>query len=197
MTTTLSHDWWPGPVPSNVEIGERSWLHSAYAFVHCASRESPGVRIGNNCGVYINSLFDLGPDGQVLIGDYCTIVGLIVATNGKVAIGDYAFIAHDVVIADSAAAVPPSHRLDSSESNRRSSDIVLGENVWIGAKAVLLPGARIGDNAIVGAMTVVDFEVPPMSVVAGSPARVVRTLKDQPLNHETDVVTSNGGDGEV
>jgi acetyltransferase-like isoleucine patch superfamily enzyme len=52
--------------------------------------------------------------------------------------------------------------------------IEIGRNAWIGARAVLLAGAQIGDDAIVGAGAVVDFEVPPGAVAAGNPARIVR-----------------------
>ena len=178
----LSHDWWPKALPSNVQIGDRTWLHSAYAFVHYRSEEPTGVRIGNDCGIYINTLFDLGPSGSVVIGDYCTIVGLIVSTNVKVMIGDYAFIAHDVHIADSGAPVPPASRnipdRDGESSIAGVPEIVLGEAVWIGARAVILPGARIGDGAIIGASTVVDFEVPAEAVVAGDPPRIVGSARD-------------------
>jgi acetyltransferase-like isoleucine patch superfamily enzyme len=51
--------------------------------------------------------------------------------------------------------------------------IEIGENAWIGARAILLGGARIGAGSVVGAAAVVDFVVPPDSIVAGNPARVV------------------------
>ena len=60
----LSHDWWPKKLPSNVTIGDRCWLHSAYAFAHYRSEEPIGVGIGNDCGIYINTLFDIGPEGR-------------------------------------------------------------------------------------------------------------------------------------
>jgi len=172
-TTTgyLKHDWWPKPIPANVEIGDRTWVHSAFAFSHYRSEMEVGVRIGNDCGVYINSLFNLGPQGSVEIGDFSTIVGLIVSSNGRTSIGPHSFIAHDVVIADEPVAVPPRGRGDTEPD--ASPDIVIGENVWIGARVTILPGARLGEGAIVGAATVVDFEVPPFAVVAGQPARVV------------------------
>jgi acetyltransferase-like isoleucine patch superfamily enzyme len=186
----LSHDWWPKGLPSNVQIGERTWLHSAYAFAHYCSEEPVGVRIGNDCGVYINTLFDLGPIGSVVIGDYCTIVGLIVSTNAKVSIGNYTFIAHDVHIADSGAPVPPASRnlldRDGGSSPAGVPEIVLGEAVWIGARAVILPGARIGDGAIVGASTVVDFEVPAEAVVAGDPPRIVGSARDAAREADVD-----------
>ena len=56
---------------------------------------------------------------------------------------------------------------------RSSEPIVIGENSWVGARAVILSGARIGEGAIIGAAAVVDFEVPPGAIVAGNPARIV------------------------
>jgi acetyltransferase-like isoleucine patch superfamily enzyme len=173
---TLAHDWWPKPLPSNVILGERSWLYSSYAFLHYHSERPCGLRVGHDSGLYIGTGLNLGPNGEVEIGDYCTIAGPIISSNGRVVIGDYAFISYQVVIADSFAAVP-STGTDVPEGTSRSdtaqTSVVVGENVWIGARAVLLGGARIGEGAIIGATTVVDFEVPAYAVVAGNPARVV------------------------
>lgn len=57
-------------------------------------------------------------------------------------------------------------------------DTVIGPDVWIGHEALILPGARIGAGAIVAARAVVSGDVPPFAVVAGNPARVVRTRFD-------------------
>ncbi len=91
MTTPrcLVHDWFPRPLPANIVIGERSWLHSAYAFLHYRSARRCGLRIGHDTGIYDGSLFDLGPDGEVQVGDFCTLVGPIITTNGQVSIGNY------------------------------------------------------------------------------------------------------------
>jgi acetyltransferase-like isoleucine patch superfamily enzyme len=172
----VDHDWCPNPLPSNVEIGDRSWLYSSFAFVHYRSQRPCGVRIGHDSGIYIGSYFDLGPRGEVDIGDYCTVAGPIISTNCRVEIGDYALISFHVVIADSFAAVPPGDAGtggDDSGLSTPPTTVVIGENAWIGARAVLLAGARIGEGAIVGAATVVDAEVPPYAIVAGNPARVV------------------------
>src|SRR5205823_2738487 len=154
------------------QIGEGSWVYSAYAFLHCRSRRPVAVHIGRNTGVYEGSLFDLGPAGEVVIGDYCALVGVIVATNARVVIGDYALLAHDVVIADRYAASPWRDG-SAAAAPGAAPAVVLGEDVWIGARATLLAGARIGAGAIVGAAAVVDFEVPPLAIVAGNPARIV------------------------
>src|SRR5258707_69304 len=146
MPTVLEHDWFPRPLPDNVTLGERSWLYSAYAFLHCRSRRPRAVRIGRDTGVYHGSFFDLGPRGVVGVGDFCTLVGAVFACDSRVVIGDYSFVAHEVTFADGFAAIPGA----GSEGEPQTS-IVLGENCWIGARAVLLAGARIGAGSIVGA----------------------------------------------
>ncbi|HEV8193226.1 MAG TPA: acyltransferase [Ktedonobacterales bacterium] len=63
--------------------------------------------------------------------------------------------------------------------------IVIGDNVWVGAKATILPGVQIGDHAVIGANAVVTHDVPPYSLAVGVPARVVRLMVDiaeQPLD---------------
>jgi acetyltransferase-like isoleucine patch superfamily enzyme len=169
----LPHDWFAAPIPNNVEFGERCWIYSSYAFLHFHSRQKIGLRIGHDTGVYIGSMFELGPDGKVEVGDFSTLVGPIISTNGMVKIGSHTLIAHDVVIADHFAAVPPGSQMFGPPS----ASVVVGDNTWIGARVVLLSGAKIGEGSIVGAGSVVDFEVRPFSVVAGNPAKVVRTLR--------------------
>ena len=168
--THLEHDWFPRALPANVTLGERSWLYSAYAFLHCRSRRPCAVRIGRDSGVYHRSFFDLGPRGEVVIGNYCAVVGAVFACNSRVVIEDYVLVAHEVTFADGAAAIP-GDGLDGD--GEPPTSVVLGENSWVGARAVLLAGARVGAGAIIGAGAVVDFEVPPFAVVAGNPARVV------------------------
>lgn len=174
----LAHDWFPAPLPPNVEIGEGSWLYSSFAFLHCRSQRSQAVRIGRSCGVYKNSFFDLGPNGEVKIGDFSTLVGVIFATNGHVRIGNYCFLAHEVVIADRHAAIPwRAESLADRENLESIESVTLGDDVWVGTGAVLLKGARIGDGAVVGAGTVVNFEVPPLAIIAGNPAKLIGVLR--------------------
>ena len=59
------------------------------------------------------------------------------------------------------------------------TQIVIGTNAWIGARAVLLDAACIGEGANVGAAAVVDFEVPPYTVVVGNPGRVVSRVRSK------------------
>ena len=57
-------------------------------------------------------------------------------------------------------------------------DTVIGNDVWVGHNAIILPGARIGSGTIIGAGAVVGGEIPPWSVVAGNPGRIVRRRFD-------------------
>jgi len=171
MSRRLPHDWFDGELPEHVQIGDQSWLYSAFAFLHYASRRSRGVRVGHHTGLYNGMFFDLGPDGEVTVGNFCTCVGAIVSSNGSVTIGDYVFIAHEVVIADEDFARPD--MAWSGVARARSKPIVIGDDAWIGARAILLGGASVGPGAIVGAGAVVNGPVPPYAIVAGNPARVV------------------------
>lgn len=193
MTQRLEHDWFPEPLPQNVRLGERSWLYSSFAFVHCRSTRAVAVSIGQDSGVYAGSFFDLGENGSMAIGAFATVVGAVFATDGHVTVGDHAMLAHEVVLADGFAASPeaPGRGRGPRSDTRRALPrpcaaagaanavddvrIAVGDNAWIGARAVLLAGARIGHDAIVGAAAVVDFEVPPFAIVAGNPARIVGT----------------------
>ena len=180
---TLAHDWFPRPVPNNIVIGPRSWLYSSFAFLHYRSRRPCGLRVGHDTGLYHGTFFDLGPEGEVEIGDYCAVVGAIISSNRRVEIHDYAFIAHEVVLADTFAATPHEQDLNGGTieaaegASAASAGIVIGENCWIAARAVLLAGARIGRGAIVGAAAVVEGEVPEYAIAAGNPARVVGWVK--------------------
>jgi acetyltransferase-like isoleucine patch superfamily enzyme len=171
----LPHDWFSEPLPANVELGARSWLHSSYAFIHYRSRRQVGLRVGQDSGIYIGTFFDLGADGEIEIGDYCTLVSAIISTNGRVEIGDYTFIAHDVVIADHFAAIPPAAG-EVRPRHDQGTNITIGSSVWIGARAILVGQLHIGDGAIIGAGAVVTGDVPPYAIVVGNPARIARIL---------------------
>jgi len=124
----LEHDWFPLPLPPGVEIGPRSWVYSSFAFIHCKSRRPRCVRIGADSGVYHTTFFELGPEGEVEIGDFCSIVGAIIATNGRVAIQDHVFVAHEVVIADGPFAAPPGA---AAGGQGPRATIEIGINAWI------------------------------------------------------------------
>lgn len=94
--------------------------------------------------------------------------------KGKVKIGDDVVISQDVYICTA------SHDITLPTMDLVTKPIVIEDNVWVAAKATILPGVTIGEGAVVGACAVVAKDVPPWSVVVGNPARVVgkRVLSD-------------------
>lgn len=168
----LPHDWFPRPLPENVEIGARSWLYSSYAFLHCRSQRPRGLWVGHDSGLYLGTLLELDPAGEVSVGNYSTVVLAIIAGNVRVQIGDYVFIAHDVVIADHYAATPPDAPLRAVHRSQ-PAQVIIEDTAWIGARAILVGDVHIGEGAVVGAGAVVTGDVPPFSIVAGNPARIV------------------------
>ena len=93
----LQHDWYPRPLPDGVIIGPRSWLYSAFAFLHCQSHKPCGVRVGADTGIYNGTFFDLGPAGQVEIGDYC-FISSEATVSGGVKIGANTFVGVNATI---------------------------------------------------------------------------------------------------
>ena len=172
--TLLPHDWFDQLLPANCQLGERAWLYSSFAFVHSQDRAS--VTVGEDTGLYNGTFFDLGPSAHIRIGRFCTVVGAIFSTRRSVVIGNYVFISHEVVLADDEMAMPPvddEHEAGFSSSN---CDVIIEDDVWIGARAIILGGVRIGAGAIIGAAAIVDRDVPPYAIFAGNPGRVVGSV---------------------
>lgn len=91
--------------------------------------------------------------------------------QGGITIGDDCLIGHNVVIATLQHDIAPTRR-----RNLIPSPVTIGRNVWLGANVTILPGVTIGDDAVIGAGSVVTKDVPARTIAVGSPARVVRTI---------------------
>jgi acetyltransferase-like isoleucine patch superfamily enzyme len=129
----------------------------------------------------INFLFSSRhvPDPTLEIGDQTSLGHNCAITVGKrVTIGRYTRIAANVWIMDSSGhPSDPAGRLRNDPAPDESAKpIHIGDNVWIGAFAMILPGVTVGDNSVISAGAVVMNDVPPNTVVAGNPARKVMSL---------------------
>ena len=91
--------------------------------------------------------------------------------RGGITVGDNVFIGPKVTLATTGHGISPSLRRTLT-----SKPIVIGDNVWIGANAVVLQGIAIGENSVVGAGSVVTKDVPANVVVAGNPAKIIRPI---------------------
>lgn len=68
------------------------------------------------------------------------------------------------------------YRQDSEDYCQLGVPVKIGNNVWIGGRAVICPGVTIGDNVVVGAGAVVVKDVPPNVLIGGNPAKIIRKL---------------------
>lgn len=181
-------DWYDGTVPANVALGEAAYVDSTFSFREFRSELQPGMEIGRGACVY-KVMLDVGRHGRVSLGDYSTLAGGRVICDGEVAIGRYCLISWNVVIMDcyrfpldparrrallAFGAVTDGRVLEPfSEAPR---PVRIGDNVWLGFDACVLPGVSIGEGSVVGARAVVAESMPPYSLVAGNPARRLRAL---------------------
>ncbi|MBA2813732.1 sugar O-acetyltransferase [Streptomyces sp. KM273126] len=88
-------------------------------------------------------------------------------------------IGEDCQIGPNVQLLTPTHPLEPQPRRDKleaAQPIVIGDNVWIGGGAIILPGVTIGDNSVIGAGAVVTKDVPANVVAVGNPARVVRSL---------------------
>ncbi len=100
--------------------------------------------------------------------------GLICLDVATVTIGDDVQIGPNVQLLTPLHPVPAGPRRDKWEAAR---PIVIGDNVWLGGGAIVLPGVTIGANTVVGAGAVVVRDLPPDVVAVGNPARVVKKVE--------------------
>lgn len=186
---TLPWDWYPGTIPENVVLDDTAYIETTFSLYLYRSKAQVGVQLGRGASTYSGTMFDVGSHGQVRLGNYALVHGARIICDAEIEIGDYALISWNVVLMDTYRLPfdPVERQLQLervSGSLPRHIDakvlarpIHIGRNVWIGFDACVLPGVTIGEGAIVGARSVVTQDVPPYSVVAGNPARLLKYLE--------------------
>lgn len=114
--------------------------------------------------------------GKLLAGRNLYLgVGSVVVARESITIGENVLIAEHVTIRDQDHAMSPT--AGRGRVGFTSSPVVIGDNVWLGAKVTVIQGVTIGNNVVVGANSVVTHDLPDNCVAVGAPARVVRQLK--------------------
>ncbi len=112
--------------------------------------------------------------GDVTIGDY-TRIGIHCTVIGPVAIGSHVNLAQGITVtALNHNFADPSLRID--QQGVSTAPVVIGDDVWIGANAVILPGVTIGRHCVVAAGAVVTKDVPDNTLVGGVPAKVIKNI---------------------
>lgn len=97
----------------------------------------------------------------------------VILDGAKVTIGKNVLLAPNCCLSTAGHAMDPAQRRDGLETAR---PITIGDNVWLGAGVLVLPGVTIGENSVVGAGSVVNRDIPAGVVAAGNPCRVIRKL---------------------
>lgn len=112
---------------------------------------------------------------NISIGDDCSFSNFVILdAHDRITIGSGCMFANNVVI----ATATHDDRVDPMRSMLLKSPVTIGNNVWLGIGATVLPGITIGDGAIIGARALITRDVPPRAVVVGVPGRVVRVRED-------------------
>ena len=91
----------------------------------------------------------------------------------EIRIGDNCLLAPGVHIY---TATHPLHASDRNSGREYGKPVTIGKNVWIGGRAVINPGVKIGDNAVIASGAVVTRDVPANAVVGGNPARIIKMI---------------------
>ena len=112
--------------------------------------------------------------GEVIIGDH-TRIGLHNTVIGPVTIGSHVNLAQGITI------TALNHNFEDRDQYIDSqgvstTPVTIGDDIWIGANAVVLPGVSIGNHSVVAAGAVVTKDVPPHSLVAGVPAKIIKEI---------------------
>lgn len=133
-------------------------------------------KIGN--GVTIHHTVYIRNPEKLTINDNSNINhGCELYCNGGITIGSGTMIAYQAMIfSDSRTFMGETPLKHRTERNMRP--VIIGSDVWIGARAIILPGVHIHDHAIVAAGAVVTKNVEPWTVVAGNPAKVIKNRKE-------------------
>jgi maltose O-acetyltransferase len=131
-------------------LGDRVRLDSTLARLELATIDGGHLEIGNN--VFINFGSSIVAAARVSIGEDC-----LIGTHVTVMDTDF-------------------HQVETKAWDTSGIPITIGQRVWLGNRSIILKGVHIGDDAVVAAGAVVTKDVPARTVVAGNPARTVRTF---------------------
>jgi len=146
------------------------------------------MQIGDNCtiksdflsnliGLYQRTIIIARGGGRVIIGNNVGISGATIYSRAEIVIGDYTNIGGNTKILDhDFHPVDPIARMNNDEEMIGKKEIKIGKNVFIGCNSIILKGTVLGDNCVVGAGSVVSGKFPDGVIIAGNPAKIIKTV---------------------
>lgn len=180
-----------GKVPKGLLLGQGVSFRYAHKisfgrFVKLGDRVSlqalgqEGIRLGDNVSI--------GDFGKVVVSTTLSQIGKQIRIGNNVGIGEYAYlggaggltIGDDCIVGQYFSCHPENHNFHAVDTPIRHqgvsrSGISLGKDCWVGAKVTLLDGVSVGDHSVIAAGAVVTRSFPSYSVIAGVPARLIKT----------------------
>lgn len=135
--------------------------------------------VGKGC--YLEPPFHAHWGKHTHMGDYVYAnFNLTLVDDNDIFIGNNVMFAPNVTVA---TAKHPIHPWFRRKATQLSIPVRIGNNVWIGANSVILPGVTIGDNTVIGAGSVVTKDIPANVVAVGNPCRVMRQISERDLQY--------------
>lgn len=157
-------------------LDPRAWAHAVrlvnyYNYSHVVPRRS--LKLGRDVRLSPNTAFSnparIEIGDRVSIGAHCTLWAG--PATGRIVIGADALFGPEVFVTASGYRFNDGSPVTQQAMDE--ADVIIGRDVWLGARVMVMPGARIGDGAIIGAGALVRGEIPPGAIAVGVPAKVV------------------------
>jgi acetyltransferase-like isoleucine patch superfamily enzyme len=119
----------------------------------------------------------LSADARIAIGEGCFLnQGVMLAAMERIEIGDHVMFANNCFVGDSDHAYDDPTRPITHQGFVARGPVRIGSNVWFGVNCVVTGGVTIGDRCVVGSNSVVTKDLPPATIAAGAPAKVLREI---------------------
>lgn len=125
-------------------------------------KNAMGMKIGKSCFIHMGARFE----GNISIGNY-SVIGRNCALLGDITIKNNVSITAETYVFTS------SHIINSPTFATFNKPVIIEDYAWIGARAMILPGVRIGKGAILGAASTATKDIPEYSIFAGAPAKEI------------------------
>lgn len=132
-----------------------------------------GAKIGNRTTFYPGVW--IAPGRNLIVGDDVDFaLDVLITTGGGVTIGNRVLIGYRTQILSTNHVIPDKSRR-IFDSGHEKKPVLIDDDVWIGANCIILPGVTIGEGAVIAAGSIVTKSVNPFSIVAGVPAKVIKS----------------------
>lgn len=139
------------------------------------------IKIGNNTTILAHSrlsVYGKSKRANITIGNNCYIgfgFSALASSKANIVIGDDVLFASNVLVTNENHGIDPESNIPYMNQQLSAKDVSIGNGCWIGEKVCILSGVSIGEKCIIGAGAIVTKSVPSYSIVAGNPARIIKT----------------------